>query len=146
MYSNILLNDVDRMVFAANCMHSTMRARTVHGRSDGRSEPGSGICFRPALTSTAPGTPTTTPGPPINALTLIAHLSTLTMPTLLSIVLSLFGLFLIHLLLGIRRVARNVGSVTQCNFDLEIFNRRVTFPAISPDYSFFLTHFQLWDL
>jgi hypothetical protein len=33
------------------------------------------------------------------------------MPTVLSIVLSLFGLFLLHLLLGVRRVARDVGSV-----------------------------------
>ena len=37
--------------------------------------------------------------------------SRLAMPTFLSIALSLFGLFLVRLLLGIRRVARNVGSV-----------------------------------
>jgi len=34
------------------------------------------------------------------------------MPTVLSIVLSLVGLFLIHLLLGLRRVARNVGKLS----------------------------------
>jgi hypothetical protein len=33
------------------------------------------------------------------------------MPTVLSIVLSLVALFLIHLLLGLRRALRNVGSV-----------------------------------
>ena len=33
------------------------------------------------------------------------------MPTVLPVALSLFGLFLVQLLLGIRRVARNVGSV-----------------------------------
>ncbi len=34
-----------------------------------------------------------------------------TMPTVLSVVLSLFGLFLLQLLLDLRRVARNVGLV-----------------------------------
>jgi hypothetical protein len=36
----------------------------------------------------------------------------------------------------------------QCDFDLEniqFINRRVTFAAIFLVYSFFLTHFLLWD-
>jgi len=41
------------------------------------------------------------------------------MPTFLSIVLPLFGLFLIHLLLGIRRVARNVGNLSGLFFLLD---------------------------
>jgi hypothetical protein len=34
------------------------------------------------------------------------------MPTVLSIVLALFGIFLIRLLLGLRRAGRDVGLVT----------------------------------
>ncbi len=35
----------------------------------------------------------------------------LAMPTVLSVVLSFVGLYLVHLLLGLRRASRNVGSV-----------------------------------
>jgi hypothetical protein len=41
------------------------------------------------------------------------------MLTVSSVVLSLFGLYLVHLLLGLRRAARDVGSV-QWDLDLEI--------------------------
>ena len=68
------------------------------------------------------------------------------MPTFLSIILSLFGIFLIHLLLGIRRVARNVGSVTlTLKYSVYQPPSRGDFSAIFPVYSFFLTHFLLWD-
>ena len=45
------------------------------------------------------------------------------MPTFLSIVLYLFGLFLIHLLLGVRRVARNAGSVWLWLRNIQLVNR-----------------------
>jgi hypothetical protein len=47
------------------------------------------------------------------------------MPTVLSIALSLVSLFLIHLLLGLRNAARNVGSV---RFGLQN-NQLIKFPA-----------------
>ena len=62
------------------------------------------------------------------------------MPTVLPVVLSLFALFLIQLLLGLRRVARNVGSVClrelKCDVVDQTFN--VTFTAISPVHFSFL--------
>ena len=47
-------------------------------------------------------------GLPIPMLVPLSHLA---MPTVLSIILPLSGLFLIRILLGLRRVCRDVGSV-----------------------------------
>jgi hypothetical protein len=61
---------------------------------------------------------------PIPSLYFLHILSYLIMPTVVSIVLLLFGLALIRLLLGLRRVARDVGSVvisiSTSNLDLTI--------------------------
>jgi hypothetical protein len=70
------------------------------------------------------------------------------MPTALSIVLSLFALFLVQFLLGLRRVTRNVGSVTQRAFDLrndEVDQLWCDFTATSPAHFFSSTCILLQD-
>jgi hypothetical protein len=59
------------------------------------------------------------------------------MPTVLSIVLSLVGLFLIHLLLGLRRAARNVGSVWLGLRNTQLINLPVTFACSKLSGPFF---------
>jgi hypothetical protein len=44
------------------------------------------------------------------------------MPTILSLVLSLFVIFLVRLLLGLRKVARSVGSVTMLSVPPNLIN------------------------
>jgi hypothetical protein len=63
------------------------------------------------------------------------------MPTVLSIVLSLLGLFLIRLLLGLRRAAHGVGSVLFRPRNDHLINVRVTFAAASLVHSSLLIRF-----
>jgi hypothetical protein len=65
------------------------------------------------------------------------------MSIVLSTVFSLVGLYLLHLLLGLKKAARNVGSV--CFFlrrdnYWQFIKPRVTSTATSPVYSSFLAH------